>query len=141
VLGGYSKTDFISNCVAVFPVENPKVILYIVITKAQGETYAGRIVAPVVAEAANVIIDHLGLSRSGAASFSHTGTITVARQSDIAIGAVMPDLRGVPKRSLTHLLERNDIQIRINGDGWVVSQNPPPGTPVTENMHIELNLE
>jgi cell division protein FtsI (penicillin-binding protein 3) len=116
-------------------------VLYIVITKAQGETYAGRIVAPVIAEAANVIIDHLGLSRLGAASFSHTGTITVERAQSIVIGSVMPDFRGVPKRALTHLLERNDIEIRINGDGWVVSQNPAPGTPVTENMHIELYLE
>ena len=141
VLGGYSKTDFISNCVAVFPVENPRIVLYIVITKAQGETYAGRIVAPVIAEAANVIIDHLGLSRQGAASFSHTGTITVERAGGIAIGNVLPDFRGVSKRELTHLLERKDIQIRINGDGWVVSQSPEPGTPVTENMHIELYLE
>jgi cell division protein FtsI (penicillin-binding protein 3) len=140
-LGGYSETDFISNCVAVFPVESPKVVLYLVITKAQGETLAGRIAAPVVADAANVIIDHMGLSRTGAPSYPHPGTYTVERAPDIVIGEVMPDLRGTPKRALTHLLARADIAIRITGDGWVSAQTPPPGSPVTRNMKIELFLE
>ena len=58
--GGYSKNDFVSNCLAIFPVEDPQIILYIVITKAKGENYAGRIVAPVIGEAADTIIDQLG---------------------------------------------------------------------------------
>ena len=52
VNGGYSNTDFLSNCMAIFPIENPQIVLYIVIEKAKGETYAGRIVAPVIAKAA-----------------------------------------------------------------------------------------
>ena len=60
--GGYSTTDFLSNCIAVFPVENPEIILYIVIEKAKGETYAGRIVAPVINKAANTIIDETKIS-------------------------------------------------------------------------------
>jgi cell division protein FtsI (penicillin-binding protein 3) len=33
------------------------------------------------------------------------------------------------------------LNFQINGEGWVVSQSPAPGTAVTENMTIELNLE
>ncbi|MBO5137119.1 MAG: transpeptidase family protein [Spirochaetaceae bacterium] len=139
--GGYSDTDFLSNCVAVFPVENPQVILYIVITKAQGETYAGRIVAPVVADAADVIIDHMGLSREGAASLAHSGKVSVSSGVLPEIGAYLPDFTGVPKRLLTSLLLRGDLQVTINGDGYVKNQYPPAGTPVTENMNIELYLE
>jgi cell division protein FtsI (penicillin-binding protein 3) len=138
---GYSATDFISNCIAVFPVDDPKIILYLVITKAKGETLAGRIAAPVVAEAANAIIDHLGMTRSGAASFSHTGRIIVPEAGEALVGRVMPDLTGLPKRSLTSLVSRQDLQVLVHGDGYVVRQSPPPGTPVTENMGIELFLE
>ena len=38
-------------------------------------------------------------------------------------------------------MERTDIKLNINGSGWVVSQSPEAGSPVTENMVIELNLE
>ena len=40
VHGGYSDTDFLSDCLAFFPAENPEIILYIVIEKAQGINYA-----------------------------------------------------------------------------------------------------
>ena len=55
---------------AIFPIENPEIILYIVIEKAKGETYAGRIVAPVIAKAADVIIDQLGMARGKASSLA-----------------------------------------------------------------------
>ncbi|HPX25631.1 MAG TPA: penicillin-binding protein [Treponemataceae bacterium] len=141
VKGGYSTTDFLSNCIAIFPIEDPQIILYIVISKAQGETYAGRIVAPVIADAADVIIDHLGLARSGASSIAHTGKIAITSGSSPVIGSTVPNFTGIPKRLLIPLLDRNDLRIIINGDGWVYTQNPEPGTPVTENMLIELYLQ
>ena len=139
--GGYSDTDFLSNCVAVFPVEDPEIILYIVITKAKGETYAGRIVAPVINQAANAIIDYLGLQRNNAVSLRHSGKIEIPTEKPLVIEKVVPDFTGYPKRMLTSLLDRKDLNIIIKGDGWVVSQNPPPGTPVREDMVIELTLE
>ena len=141
VHGGYSKTDFLSNCIAIFPIEKPEIILYIVIEKAKGENYAGRIVAPVIGEAASIIIDHLGMSRGGAASLAHPGYISIMDAQQISVAGEVPDFTGKSKRELLSLLTRPDIQVKINGDGWVVSQNPPPGTPVTENMEIELFLE
>jgi cell division protein FtsI (penicillin-binding protein 3) len=139
--GGYSKEDFISNCVAVFPIENPQIILYIVITKAKGETYAGRIVAPVIAEAANTIIDYMGMSREGADSIEHDGIINIAPARSVKIDNVVPDFIGYSKKELLPLLNQHKVNVKINGSGWVTSQNPIPGTPVTENMVIELNLE
>ncbi len=139
--GGYSKTDFISNCIAVFPVEDPEIILYIVIEKAQGETYAGRIVAPVIAQAADVIIDHLGMSRGGASSLAHPGQISISGTAPISLTDTVPDFTGMSKRQLLPLLERRDIHVKINGDGWVTNQKPEAGSPLSENMEIELYLE
>lgn len=139
--GGYSDKDFLSSCMAIFPIENPEIILYIVITKAKGETYGGRIVAPVIQDAANTIIDYLGMQRDRAISVTHSGKITIPQTKPIVIKSYVPDFTGYPKRMLTPLLNRTDIKFVIKGDGWVVSQNPEPGSPVTENMIIELTLE
>lgn len=141
VNGGYSTTDFISNCMAIFPVEDPQIVLYIVIEKAKGETYAGRIVAPVIADAADEIIDHLGMNREGAASLEHSGRISINHNAPLSVGSVVPDFTGRAKRDLIPLLGIEGITFQINGEGWVVGQSPAPGTPVTENMSIELYLE
>ena len=53
----------------------------------------------------------------------------------------MPDLSGVSKRMLTPLLARDDITVIIDGDGYVVSQTPDPGTPIEKGMTVELRLE
>ncbi len=141
VHGGYSDTDFISNCMAVFPVEDPEIILYIVIVKAKGENYAGRIVAPVIHDAANVIIDYLGMSRGNAASLAHSGKVRVRQNKPVEVTNVVPDFTGATKKQLLPLLDRKDIHIKINGDGYVSSQTPQAGTPVTQGMEIELNLD
>ena len=139
--GGYSTTDFLSNCMAIFPVDDPQIILYIVVEKAKGETYAGRIVAPVIAKAADEIIDYLGMSRGDAASLEHSGKISISAARPIILGKKLPDFTGLSKRDIMNLVNSNGIQVKINGSGWVKSQNPAPGTPVSENMIIELNLE
>lgn len=139
--GGYSDTDFLSNCMAIFPIDNPQVILYIVIQKAQGEYLAGRIVAPLIKDTADEIIDHLGLSRGDADTFIYNGTNEVENPQTIVIKDTVPDFSGFSKRELSPLLSRKDLKLNINGSGWVKNQSPAPGTPLTENTIIELNLE
>ena len=141
VHGGYSDTDFLSDCLAFVPAEDPEIILYIVIQKAQGIQYASRIVAPVIKESADVIIDYLGMNRGGAASLAHSGKISIQATSKVKLGESLPDFTGKSKRELLNLLERKDIHVNINGNGWVVRQEPPAGTKITENMNIELYLE
>lgn len=139
--GGYSDTDFLSNCIAIFPVDEPQIILYIVIEKAKGETYSGRIVAPVIGKAADVIIDHMGMSRGKAASVEHNGIINIPRSTTIKLGALMPDFTGFSKKELLPLTNLPEVKININGSGWVTSQNPAPGTPISQGTVIELYLE
>lgn len=139
--GGYSDTDFLSNCMAIFPIEDPRIVLYIVIEKAKGETYAGRIVAPVIAKAADVIIDHLGIVRGGAENVVHSGTVLLPERKAIKAIDTVPDFTGLHKRDLLPLMERKDIRFQVNGSGWVTSQTPEAGTPITEGMTIEVNLQ
>jgi hypothetical protein len=36
---------------------------------------------------------------------------------------------------------RDDIIVTVRGDGWVVRQDPPAGTPLTAGMTLVLELE
>ena len=138
----YSDTDFIASTIALFPSEAPEYIVYAAIFNPKGSSsYGGRIAAPFVKDVANVIADMYGVARSGSALATHSGRIAVYNPESVSIGDVMPDLKGTPKRSLTALLERSDILIEIEGDGWVVEQSPAPGEPIATGMTIVLRLE
>lgn len=139
--GGYSQTDFLSDALAFFPAEDPEIILYIVIQKSQGINFASRIVAPVIKDSANAIIDHLGMSRGDAASLAHSGRISIQGKAPLILGKTLPDLTGLSKRELLTLLSRKDLNVNINGSGWVTRQSPPAGTPITEGMQIDFYLE
>jgi cell division protein FtsI (penicillin-binding protein 3) len=57
------------------------------------------------------------------------------------VGETMGDFTGFSKRQLLPLLAREDLQVEIRGDGWVVRQSPAPGTPLNAGDSILLELE
>jgi cell division protein FtsI (penicillin-binding protein 3) len=140
--GRYSDTDFIASLLGMFPTDDPKVVVYVVIQNPRGESYFGStIAAPVFRDVALELVDALGLPRRGESAVQRAGAVGVPAFSPAVIGEVMPDLAGTPKRLLLPLLARDDLQVVLRGSGTVVRQDPPPGTPVTPGMRIVLELE
>jgi cell division protein FtsI (penicillin-binding protein 3) len=137
----YSDTDFISSCIALLPAESPSLVLYVAIIKPKGETYGGRIAAPAIKEAAEEIVNYLGIPRGRTPWWSHSGSINIEEEKMPAIGARIPNFYGLSKKTILPLLLRNDLHIEMWGDGWVRRQSPPAGTVLTADMVIELYLE
>ncbi|MCL2601973.1 MAG: penicillin-binding transpeptidase domain-containing protein [Treponema sp.] len=139
--GAYSTTDFISNTVAILPAENPSLVLYLAIIKPQGEVLAGRIAAPPIRDAADALINYLGIPRGSNQQIAHSGAIPIPALPYPVINDIMPNFAGVAKGQLVPLLLRGDLQIQIYGDGWVARQSPAPGSPLTQDTVIILELE
>jgi cell division protein FtsI (penicillin-binding protein 3) len=137
----YSETDFIASCVAILPAESPSLVLYVVIIKPRGETYGGRIAAPAIREAAELLIDYLGIPRGRNPIVEHPGSMVFTEEVLPVIDTRVPNFYGLSKKTLVPLLERNDIHVEIFGDGWVRRQSPQPGTLITADTVIELVLE
>jgi len=138
---GYSATDFIASCIALLPAESPSLVLYIAIIKPRGETYGGRIAAPAIKEAAEEIVNYLGIPRGLNSWVPHPGSISVEEERIPAIGARVPNFYGLSKKTVLPLLLRNDLHVEMWGDGWVKRQSPPPGTVLTADTVIELYFE
>jgi len=137
----YSDTDFIASCIALLPSESPSLILYLAVIKPKGEIFGSRIAAPAIREAANSLIDYLGIPRGRNQHETHSSMITIPTGRLPVIRDQVPDFSGIAKRTLLPLLLRDDINVDIRGDGWVRRQSPPPGTPVKSGMTIILELE
>ena len=137
----YSNTDFIASCIALLPEESPSLILYLAIIKPRGEIFGGRIAAPPIREAAEELVDYLGIPRGRNPQSSHSSIITLPMDRLPELQDTMEDLSGLSKRTLLPLLFSDKFHVEIIGEGWVVRQSPPPGTPLTENTVIILELE
>jgi cell division protein FtsI (penicillin-binding protein 3) len=138
----YSDTDYIASTVAILPADAPRIIIYLAIVKPKGASYyGGQIAAPVVRDAADAILSITDLPRGDSPTITHQGSVSLPRLAPVTIGQTMPDLRGTPKRLLLPLLERSDLRVRLSGEGYVESQSPPAGTPITPGTLIELVLK
>jgi len=137
----YSDSDFIASCIALLPAESPSLILYVVIIKPKGEIFGGRIAAPAIREAAESLIDYLGIPRGRNPQITHPPAVDIPSGRLPAFTDQVPDFSGIAKRILLPLLLRDDIEVEIRGDGWVRRQSPPAGTPVSAGMKIILELE
>jgi cell division protein FtsI (penicillin-binding protein 3) len=137
----YSETDFIASCLALLPAENPTLILYLAVIKPQGVIFGSRIAAPAIREAAESIVDYLGIPRGRNSQIDHPPSVSIPTGRLPAVETRVPDFSGLAKRVLLPLMLRDDINVEIYGDGWVRRQSPPVGTPVTPGMKIILELE
>ncbi len=138
----YSKDAFVASTMAIFPTENPRVIIYTVIDTPRGrEFYGGRIVAPLVRELVEKLIPVMGIPVATDTVIQHSGYVAVATPKKLSVGAVLPNLMGLSKRQLLPLFSLKGVSIEMEGEGWVVSQQPDPGTKITKGMTITLHLK
>jgi cell division protein FtsI (penicillin-binding protein 3) len=140
--GGYSDKDFIASMLGIFPTDDPRAIVYVVMENPKGQSYYGStIAAPIFHDVALALIDLLGIPRAGARTVKGPTEVAVTLPRQVEISSTMPDLLGTPKKLLLPLLLRKDISVFIKGSGFVVKQDPQPGAPVTNGMKITLELQ
>ncbi|MBN2532499.1 MAG: transpeptidase family protein [Spirochaetales bacterium] len=140
--GKYSDTHFIPSILGIFPTDDPKYILYIVIDHPKGENYYGsRVAAPLLKEIVENLVSMSGISSDYEKIIEHPGNIELPIPNAIELGSTMPDLTGIPKRLLLKLFKIEDITVYMKGEGYVVRQDPAPGTEITKGMKITLEFE
>jgi cell division protein FtsI (penicillin-binding protein 3) len=156
VNGHYSGTDYNASFVGFVPSTNP-VVAIIVVTDSP-RTYpntGGWVSAPVFKRIAEATLRYLGVPRN----VDPEPPLLIARQEPGVPAAlpvptdpvvrlladepldVLPDLRGLSARDATQKLVRLGIVARVVGDGVVVAQDPPAGTPTEAVMVCSMTLQ
>lgn len=140
--GLYSTDRFLSSVLAIFPTDDPEIIVYVVLENPRGASiYGAQTAAPMVREIAETLSPIFGIPLAGNTVMKHSGRVRIDNPTPLPLGEELHDLTGYSKRMLLPYLEREDIAWTIDGEGWVVFQFPPPGTPVESGMSIFLELE
>jgi cell division protein FtsI (penicillin-binding protein 3) len=158
VKGRYSASDWNASFVGFVPSRNPAVAIIVVTDSphARGHT-GGAVSAPIFQRIAESTLRYLGIgptinpappvlvTRGDAASDARAaGRVpeepVVSLVADGRRGAI-PDLHGLSAREAVRTLVKLGLIVRVSGDGFVVSQDPPAGAPFETGAVCRLVLE
>ena len=126
-IGSYSADKYIASMVAMTPVDDPQLTVYISVDEpSTGVYYGGQVASPLMKKLFSHIFAYIE-SPTGKASYS------------ISKDVVIPEVRGKSIEEAKSILEENGLGCEINGDGnTIVSINPYPGTTVKAGSKITL---
>jgi membrane peptidoglycan carboxypeptidase len=158
VSGRYSASDWNASFVGFVPSRNPAVAIIVVTDSPHGGGHTGGVVsAPIFKRIAESTLRYLGIGPtinppppvlvartddgSGApAAGRGPATPVVSLVAEGRLGAV-PDLRGLSAREAVRTLVKLGLVARVSGNGFVVSQDPPAGSPLETGSVCRLVLE
>src|SRR5439155_8641334 len=156
--GQYSHSDHFASFIGFAPSRNPALAMVVVIDSAHGPNgdHGGTVAAPIFKRIAEAAMPYLGVPRN----VDPEEPVLVARRQNGALPTALPiasspavsfvadglpgsvpDLRGMSAREALLRLAKMGLPARMNGDGFVVAQDPPAGSPIDGTDVCVLTLE
>jgi penicillin-binding protein 2 len=159
VNGHYSHSDYNASFVGFIPSRDPAIAIVVVIDAPHGPNryFGGTVSAPIFRRIAEPALQYLGVppslnpappvlvasrddSATAPASVGEAPPPLVSLVADGEAGTV-PDVRGLSAREAIRKLVKVGMAARASGDGFVVSQDPAPGSPLEAGGTCRLVLE
>lgn len=153
--GGYSTDRWLSSFAGFLPADNPRVVIVVMIDEPKGSHFGGVVAAPVFKAIAESSLDYLGIERSLPAPGNSLDKLFEESAEPAAVEAstkdadgpahavpagVMPDLRGFPLRRAMRSLAACRCEVKIDGHGFVVAQQPAAGSALPPDSRVQLKL-
>lgn len=136
--GRYSK-ERLASFVGFAPADEPAFVLLVMIDEPQGVVYGGAVAAPVFARVAERVLDHLGrrpgrkVAPAGPplqpASLGALAGSPAAEAVRHPAGPVVPSFLHMSLRQARRAAAAAGLAVVARGSGYVVAQDPPPGSP------------
>jgi len=155
IRGGYAKSQFVASFIGMVPVDDPQLVIAVVVDEPWPLYHGSQAAAPAFAEIARAALLYLGVTPSrelpdawpgqqtvtahfdDAAPMVHnltrasqtTATASISAPSPTPPGTV-PDLVSLNKRDAVRAATGKGLALRLYGSGYVMRQVPAPGTPL-----------
>jgi len=153
-LGGYAEDRYVSGFMGFGPVEDPRMVLLVVIDEPQGTTYGGVVAAPVFKAIMENVLPYLHAHPKGTVivknetdlsmELERVGTKSFVEDLQVRKGTgreVMPDLAGLPMRVALSQIEGKGLIIKVSGTGRLVEQAPRSGAIIEKGDMCYLKFQ
>lgn len=141
--GRYSARDRMSSFVGFVPADAPRFVILVVIDSPRTATYGGIVAAPVFRQIAEYGLDRLGLrvaSMSMPAVDTDPTKVRPVNWTAADGGRGMPSFIGLSMRQALIQAAHAGWDVQVQGSGYVVAQDPPPGAQRATSKRLELQF-
>ncbi|HEY5997579.1 MAG TPA: penicillin-binding transpeptidase domain-containing protein, partial [Candidatus Deferrimicrobiaceae bacterium] len=146
--GRYSPTKRTSSFIGFLPLEDPQLLILVVLDEPKGQVYGGVVAAPAFNSIALKTAYYLGIrptrpieavAKAGApvpgpARLRHVSTAPAASTM------VMPDLNGMSMGRVIDIMGRYSVRLALNGSGVAKAQSPGPGEPLMPGTECTVSF-
>ena len=128
--GTYSSNKYISSMVALAPVENPQITVFIAVDEpSNGLYYGGEVAAPLMKELFEEV-------------FKYMDSPLAKERFSIYKNVIIPDVRGKSIEEAKEILKENGLEAEVKGSGkTIVSMDSYPGAIVKEGTTISITAK
>jgi len=151
---GYAEDRYVSGFMGFGPLEDPRMVLLVVIDEPQGTTYGGVVAAPVFKAIMGNVLPYLHAHPKGTVivknetdlsmELERVGTRSFVEDLQVRKGTgreVMPDLAGLPMRVALSQIEGKGLIIKVSGTGRLVEQAPRSGAIIEKGDMCYLKFQ
>jgi len=150
--GVYSAKKRVSSFVGFVPADNPRLVSLVLIDEPEGNVYGGVVAAPAFRNIAQGALRQLAVApRDAAAIPSMPVSAEAPAQRPIKRPAVqlissttddaVPDFLGLSMREAVEKAQSMKINLKMQGNGYVVKQNPAPGDRRQDEQVVVVRLQ
>ncbi len=149
VTHGYSVNKRTASFVGFVPLENPRLTILVVIDEPKTSPYGGVVAAPAFSAIAQQALCYLKVppdrqmkkkpEQVEVKAIPAVETAEAVAEGGIVEGtegSVMPNFRGLSMRQVLKIMEKRGINVKLQGSGRAIEQNPPAGSRIGSNDQV-----
>jgi cell division protein FtsI (penicillin-binding protein 3) len=141
---GYSG-KFIGSFVGYLPAAAPRAVILVMIDEPAGRGFGGTVAAPVFQKVGAAVMKAMGVEPEGPAGVAPAPPEPVVEVADVepvedVPADEVPSFVGMSMREAMVRAHEIGFDVRLHGSGWVVGQDPRPGTPRPDDRRLALEF-
>jgi len=134
--GGYSKGKYNAVFAGIAPIDNPQLVIVVMVDEPKKSIYGGQVAAPVFRHIAEAVLPYLGVS-------ARIEDQTAWRTMQIA--ETPPEIEansvaGMSMREVRRFAAGRGLRLHVHGSGWVRSQQPASTGGLEQGDMLEVWL-
>lgn len=143
--GHYSKRGRMSSFIGYVPAERPRLVVLVTLDSPRKATYGGVVAAPTFRRIAEYGLERLGVRAAAPLPKAPPRMqppaellqVVVADDEPVVVG--VPSFLGLSMRDALVQAQQLGLEVRVEGSGYVVGQDPQPGT-AQQADHLALKF-
>ncbi len=145
----YSWKDYVAVFVGFVPLDNPRMVILVMIDEPRGAIYGGTVAGPVFREVGAWTLNNLHINpevkmarlEDTFGGRDHQKPEKVLRVKPKILSAdTIPDFRGLSMREVLNLGRSMDLKILLEGTGFAFKQTPAPGSSLKEATSVTVSF-